>query len=417
MQAVNNEFEQAVLGALMVTRDAINEIPDLRPEHFGSPDNREIFEVILQLMNDNGVIDSLTVSSKLKKCSPSVVMQITMKMSSAAHIKYHCAIIFENYLKREINRICQESIANIFEPGTDVFKIQHNIVSSLESMNIRTKRDFERIDRSFIAAIKKIESIQMSGKSLAGIDTGFRNMNEISHGLHGPDLVVIAARPSTGKTAFALNLAVNIAKSKIPVAFFSLEMSTEQLTMRVISTESGVYQNYITKANVSDSGWAAIMRTDFDMPLYIDDTPGLNLMDFTEKIRRAKRLFNIQVAFVDYLQLMTAFVKGNRELEIATIARKLKNTAKELNIPIIAMAQLSREVEKGKREPILSDLRESGEIEQAADIIMFLHNTGDIYDEVPNIKVMYAKHRNGPTGYIEFMFEKSRQKFKEKILC
>jgi replicative DNA helicase len=191
-------------------------------------------------------------------------------------------------------------------------------------------------------------------------------------------------------------------------------MSTEQLAMRVISSMTGIYSNYLTKAEIHEGNWKTLLSTDFNLPLYVDDTASLNLLDFKEKVRKAKKKWGIKAVFVDYLQLMTVYGKGNREQEISTISRTLKAMAKELDIPIIALAQLSRDVEKRNGEPRLSDLRESGAIEQDADIVIALHNEEPENDN-PLIKVLYLKHRNGEVGFIRLQFEKGKQLFKDTL--
>jgi replicative DNA helicase len=310
--------------------------------------------------------------------------------------------------------LCQRTISEANNIDNDIFQTIQKHTTELESYSIKHKKDFNKFETIAKEVIKKIELMQSSGKSLVGLDTGYERLNKISHGWHSPDLVILAARPATGKTAFALNLAVNLAKQNIPVAFFSLEMSTEQLATRVISSMTGIYSNYLAKAEIHEGNWRTILSTDFNLPLYIDDSASLNIVDFKEKARKAKKNFGIKAIFVDYLQLLTVYGKGNREQEISTISRTFKAMAKELDIPIIALAQLSRDVEKRSGEPRLSDLRESGAIEQDADIVIALHNEEPESDN-PLIKVLYLKHRNGEVGFIRLQFEKGKQLFKDTL--
>jgi replicative DNA helicase len=291
------------------------------------------------------------------------------------------------------------------------------LASKLDDFSIKNSKDFLDFNTLASTTIKELEAMQSSGKSINGLDTGFTALNRIGHGWHSPDLVIIAARPATGKTAFALNLAVNLAVQKHPVAFFSCEMSSKQLAMRVISSMTGVYGNYLAKAELHEGNWNQILKTNFNLPLYIDDTPSLNLLDFKEKARKAKKKYGIKAIFVDYLQLLTVYGKGNREQEISTISRTFKAIAKELDVPVIALAQLSRDVEKRNGEPRLSDLRESGAIEQDADIVIALHNheednqTPSTIDTTPIMRIIYLKHRNGEVGFTKLKFDKSKQKF------
>ena len=407
------DIEHAVIGVLMIDTTSLSRCT-VTPEMMFDQANKVILKAILELAGQNKPTDLLSVNEKTGGKLLNELVEITSKVASKANLEYHCSILIQKYISRELMMLCQRSISEINNTDNDVFQTIQKINLEIETFSIKNAKDFKEFKTVAHEMIKKIETMQLSGNKIVGLDTGFARLNAISNGWHSPDLVIISARPATGKTAFALNLAVNLAKQNIPVAFFSLEMSTEQLAMRVISSMTGIYSNYLTKAEIHEGNWKTLLSTDFNLPLYVDDTASLNLLDFKEKVRKAKKKWGIKAVFVDYLQLMTVYGKGNREQEISTISRTLKAMAKELDIPIIALAQLSRDVEKRNGEPRLSDLRESGAIEQDADIVIALHNEEPESDN-PLIKVLYLKHRNGEVGFIRLQFEKGKQTFKDTL--
>jgi replicative DNA helicase len=407
------DIEEAVIGVLMIDTTSISRCT-VTPEMMYNEANKVILKAILELSEQNKPTDLLSVNEKTGGKLLNEILSITSKVASKANLEYHCSILIQKYISRELMMLCQRSISEINNTDNDVFQTIQKISTEIESFSIKNAKDFKEFNAVAHEMIKKIETMQLSGNKIVGLDTGFARLNAISNGWHSPDLVIISARPATGKTAFALNLAVNLAKQNIPVAFFSLEMSTEQLAMRVISSMTGIYSNYLTKAEIHEGNWKTLLSTDFNLPLYVDDTASLNLLDFKEKVRKAKKKWGIKAVFVDYLQLMSVYGKGNREQEISTISRTLKAMAKELDVPIIALAQLSRDVEKRNGEPRLSDLRESGAIEQDADIVIALHNEEPESDN-PLIKVLYLKHRNGEVGFIRLQFEKGKQLFKDTL--
>jgi replicative DNA helicase len=407
------DIEHAVIGVLMIDTTSLSRCT-VTPEMMFDQANKVILKAILELAEQNKPTDLLSVNEKTGGKLLNEIVEITSKVASKANLEYHCSILIQKYISRELMMLCQRSISEINNTDNDVFQTIQKINTEIETFSIKNAKDFKEFKTVAHEMIKKIETMQLSGNKIVGLDTGFARLNAISNGWHSPDLVIISARPATGKTAFALNLAVNLAKQNIPVAFFSLEMSTEQLAMRVISSMTGIYSNYLTKAEIHEGNWKTLLSTDFNLPLYVDDTASLNLLDFKEKVRKAKKKWGIKAVFVDYLQLMTVYGKGNREQEISTISRTLKAMAKELDIPIIALAQLSRDVEKRNGEPRLSDLRESGAIEQDADIVIALHNEEPESDN-PLIKVLYLKHRNGEVGFIRLQFEKGKQLFKDTL--
>ena len=407
------DIEQAVLGVLMIDTTSISRC-SVTPEMMYDEAHKVILKAIFDLAEQNKPTDMLSVNEKTGNKLLNEILLITSKVASKSHLEYHCTILIQKFITRQLMMVLQHGISELNNTDNDVFQTIQKLNSEIDNFSIKNAKDFREFNLVANDVIKKIEKMQQSGKGIVGLDTGFERLNTISNGWHSPDLVIISARPATGKTAFALNLAVNLAKQKIPVAFFSLEMSTEQLAMRVISSMTGIYSNYLAKGDVKEGNWRTILSTNFDLPLYVDDTASLNIMDFKEKVRKAKKKWGIKAVFVDYLQLMSVYGKGNREQEISTISRTLKAMAKELDIPIIALAQLSRDVEKRSGEPRLSDLRESGAIEQDADIVIALHNEEPESDN-PLIKVMYLKHRNGEVGYVRLQFEKGKQLFKDVL--
>jgi replicative DNA helicase len=406
------EFENAVLGACILDANAFSRVSSLlKSEHFYLPDNARMFDCFYKLTSENKPIDFLTVDALYKDTTR--LMKLTAKVSSSANIEYHAATIYEKFIARELINTCQSALERVYDT-TDIFELQNEVMMRLESkVSLKSKEPIE-FNPLIIETIKKIESIQANDKHITGIDTSFRDLNELTNGWHAPDLTIIAARPATGKTAFALNIALEVAKQNIPVAFFSLEMSAQQLAYRAIPILSGVYSNYVKKSNLNERNWQDIMNVNYNLPIFIDDTPGLNLLDFKDKCRKLKRNKKVKMVIVDYLQLINANVKGNREQEISTISRTLKHMAKELDVCMIALAQLSRDVEKRGGSPRLSDLRESGSIEQDADNVIFLHDEiGDDMIQNINLDVIFAKHRNGETGRIQLNFDKGKQKFND----
>jgi replicative DNA helicase len=408
------QIEEAVIGAALVSSTAIDRIK-LRDYHFTIESNIAIFKAMLELSQENKPIDIITVSAKCNGKFMLELATISTRVSSLANVEYHCTIILEKYAKRKVIEICQTSISKLSETGTDVFKIISETVFSFENLNAKSGKDFQEISQVVSVALSKIQKAQESDQTLMGLDIGFTAANNMLNGWQSPDLIILAARPGMGKTALALNFAANLIQKDIPVAMFSLEMSAEQLAKRLISNMTGVFSNYIKTATINEAGWTKIHSTDFNKPLYIDDTAGIGLTELKEKARKVVKNNAVELIIVDYLQLVNAYGIKNREEQISLISRSLKGLAKELNIPIIALAQLSRDVEKRGGKPRLSDLRESGAIEQDADIVGFIHSESDGYDnpakDIQEVEVIIAKHRNGETGFFKLNFEKSKSKF------
>jgi len=414
----------------MIENKAVNEVIDmLRPEMFYKDAHQKIFRAVQKLFNDSEAIDMLTVANKLKSSGeleivggPYFIAQLTTNVASAANINFHARIIAQKYIQRELISISSEIIKDAYEDTTDVFdlldKAEQNLFAVSES-NLR--KGTEEMSGLIRLAKQQIEKAGESEGGYSGVPSGFHDVDRLTSGWQKSDLVILAARPGMGKTAFVLTMARNIAVDfKRPVAFFSLEMSATQLATRLIASESEITQDKLRKGNLSESEWEQLnskISTLTDAPLFIDDTPSLSVFELRAKCRRLKQQHNIELVIVDYLQLMTSSIdgKGNREQEISSISRSLKALAKELNIPVICLSQLSRAVETrgGSKKPILSDLRESGAIEQDADMVTFIYRPGYYKlneDEAGNAipedyaELIVAKNRNGALEDIRLRF-------------
>ena len=433
------ELEEAVLGAMMIDKKGVDEVIDiLQSEAFYKEAHKHIFEAIFQLFTDSQPIDLLTVSSQLKKNAKLelaggdyYLIQLTQKISSSAHIEFHSRIILQKYIQRSLIRISSEIIEDSYDETTDVFDLLDKAESKLyEVTQGNIKRSSETAQSLVIQAKKRIEEIA-NKEGLSGIATGFEKLDKVTSGWQPSDLVIIAARPGMGKTAFVLSMARNIAIDfGHPVALFSLEMSSVQLITRLISSETGLSSEKLRTGKLEKHEWEQLSVKVKDLekaPLYIDDTPSLSIFDLRAKARRLASQHGIKLIIVDYLQLMTAGGNGkgggNREQEISTISRNLKALAKELEVPVIALSQLSRAVETrgSSKRPLLSDLRESGAIEQDADIVSFIYRPEyykieewDDDEQSPTegqAEFIIAKHRNGSLENIRLKFIGNLGKF------
>lgn len=384
------DLEEVVIGAMMIDKKGVDEVIDiLHPDVFYKESHKHIYEAIFKLFESSEPIDLLTVSTQLKQDGKLEVVggdfyliKLTQKVTSSAHIEFHARIILQKYIQRSLIKISNEIIQEAYEDATDVFDLLDAAESKLYDVTQgNLKRSAETAQNLVIQAKKRIEEI--SGKEgLSGVPSGFHKLDELTSGWQPSDLIIVAARPGMGKTAFTLSMARNMAvQSNMPVAFFSLEMSSVQLITRLISSETGLSSEKLRTGKLEKHEWEQLnvkVKTLESAPLFIDDTPSLSIFDLRAKCRRLASQHGIKMIMIDYLQLMTAGGTqkgGNREQEISTISRNLKALAKELNVPVIALSQLSRAVETrgGSKRPILSDLRESGAIEQDADIVSFIY--------------------------------------------
>ena len=415
------DFEEAILGSLMLDKHCIDKCTDITPQMFFKEEHRIIFKNILNLLSENKPIDFLSISHSLKENKQleqiggiSTLVYITSRIQSSANIEYQKSILIQKYIQRETMIVCSEAMQRIWNDGIDAFKEKDLIIKRLEDLNASKSVSFKKLDLIVDETLTLLEKIQSQDSLITGLDTGYLTLNKYLNGWQNSDLVIIGARPATGKTAFCLNLVTNIIRQNVPCAVFSLEMSSKQLVDRLISNVSNIEAYRLKSGDLTESNWTTLHTQQWTFPLYIDDTASLNILDFKARARRMVRDLGVKFIVVDYLQLMTTYDTGNREQQLGSISRGLKATAKELNIPIIALAQLSRDVEKSNRLPMLSDLRESGSIEQDADIVMFLHNQTDPMNEIVEVSVVVAKHRAGQVGLIDFEFNKGYQRFTEK---
>ena len=425
------DLEEVVLGAMMIDKKGVDEVIDiLSPEAFYKDAHKYIFEAIFKLFENSEPIDLLTVSSQLKKDEKLelvggdfYLISLTQRVSSSAHIEFHARIILQKYIQRSLIKISNEIIEEAYDETKDVFDLLDNAEAKLyEVTQGNVKKSTETAQSLVIQAKKKIEEIS-NKEGLSGIPTGFDKLDKLTSGWQPSDLIIVAARPGMGKTALTLTMARNIAVDfNNPVAFFSLEMSSVQLITRLISSETGLSSEKLRTGKLEKHEWEQLnvkVKTLEKAPLYIDDTPSLSIFDLRAKARRLASQYGIKMIMIDYLQLMTAGGSqkgGNREQEISMISRNLKALAKELNVPVIALSQLSRAVETrgGSKRPLLSDLRESGAIEQDADIVSFIYRPEyykiDEWDDEERSptegqgEFIVAKHRNGGLENIRLKF-------------
>ncbi|WP_339657685.1 replicative DNA helicase [uncultured Maribacter sp.] len=432
------DLEEVVLGAMMIDKKGVDEVIDiLHPDVFYKDAHRFIYEAIFILFEESQPVDLLTVSSQLKKSGKLelsggdfYLIKLTQKVASSAHIEFHARIILQKYIQRSLIKISGEIIEEAYDEATDVFDLLDAAEAKLYDVTQgNLKRSAETAQDLVIQAKKRIEEI--AGKEgMSGIPSGFDKLDKLTSGWQPSDLIIVAARPGMGKTALTLSMARNMAvNSNIPVAFFSLEMSSVQLITRLISSETGLSSEKLRTGKLEKHEWEQLnvkVKSLEKAPLFIDDTPSLSIFDLRAKARRLASQHGIKMIMIDYLQLMTAGGSqkgGNREQEISTISRNLKALAKELGVPVIALSQLSRAVETrgGSKRPILSDLRESGAIEQDADIVSFIYRPEyykieewDDEERTPTqgqAEFIVAKHRNGGLENIRLKFIGNQGKF------
>ncbi len=430
------DLEEAVLGAMMLENDRLAEVIEiLKPEVFYKENHQIIFLAIQRLFGQNEPVDILTVTEELRKSGeldiaggPYFITMLTNRVASTANIEFHSRIILQKFIQRELIRVSSEIIKDAYEDTTDVFdlldKAENGLFAISEGSIGKSYMDMQSI---ISEAIKEIAAGRNQQGKLRGVGSGFTELDRITSGWQKSDLIIIASRPGMGKTAFALTMARNAAIDfKKPVAVFSLEMSSIQLVTRLMSSETEIAQDKLRKGAMEDHEWAQLnarITSLIDAPLFIDDTAALSIFDLRAKCRRLKAHHDVQLIIVDYLQLMQGNqdTRGNREQEISSISRALKSLAKELNVPVIALSQLSRASEKREKaaKPILSDLRESGSIEQDADMVMFIYRpeyykidvdeNGDSMSGVAD--VIIAKNRNGPLKDVRIRFISKYAKF------
>lgn len=435
------EFEEAVLGAIMLDDSALSSILDfMSPKMFYVEANKSIYEAIIKLYMLSQPVDLLTVTNQLRKDKlldvvggASYLASLTARVTSSANIEYHSRIVMEKFVLRELIRNCSSIIRDSYDESQDVLELLDKAETRIfDIIENNFKRDSRPLDIVVKSALAELDTIRKNSDVLQGVPSGIRAIDDKTGGWQKSDLIILAARPGMGKTSFVLSIARNAAlEYGKPVAFFSLEMSAHQLVHRLFSIESGVPAERIAKGSLGEDEWIKLMTSISKLEtsnLIIDDTPALSVFDLRAKCRRLKSKYDIKMVIVDYLQLMQANVEGNgkggnREQEISYISRSLKALAKDLEIPVIALSQLSREVEKrgDRRRPQLSDLRESGSIEQDADMVLFIYRP-EYYgletfeDDKPSAglaEIMFEKNRHGSNGNVRVRFQAKYTKFSD----
>ncbi|MDR2057699.1 MAG: replicative DNA helicase [Dysgonamonadaceae bacterium] len=443
IQPQARELEEAVLGALMLEKDAYSIVSDiLKPTSFYDKSHELIFASIQDLAIQQKPIDMLTVIEQLRKKGEleaaggaTYIAQLSQKVVSSAHLGYHARIVAQKYLARELITFSSNVASKAFDETNDVEDLMQEAEGQLFEISQRNlKKDVTPIGPVIHEAIELMTEAAKRPEGLSGLQTGFKDLDKITAGWQNSDLIIIAARPAMGKTAFVLSMAKNMAVNyNIPVALFSLEMSNVQLVNRLIVNVTEINGEKIKSGQLQQHEWHQLdskIKDLYNAPIYIDDTPGLSIFELRTKARRLVKEHKVKCLIIDYLQLMNAsgMTSHSREQEVSLISRSLKGLARELNIPLIALSQLNRQVEnrtfKDKdaseaKRPQLSDLRESGAIEQDADIVCFIHRPEyyKIYadaqgrDLTGKAEIIIAKHRNGSTGDILLSFKKEYIRF------
>lgn len=426
------EAEQSVLGAMILNKEAINTaIEQLHPDDFYKEANKEIFQAIIELFNRNEPVDIVTLSEELRKRGTleslggvTYLAELSGGVAITSNVKYYCDIVEEKSILRRLIKSCDDIMAKSYEGSEEVNSIieeaEKNIFDITQG---RHREGFAPIKQVLLDSFTKIEEMAAHQGELTGLTTGFIDIDQKLSGMQSSDLILLAARPSMGKTALGINIATNSAiKADASVAIFSLEMSKEQLVQRMISSVSHVDLQKIISGKLDEDEWIRIidaMGPLSQAKIFIDDTAGISLTEMKAKCRRLKIEKGLDLVVIDYLQLMQSDGRQeNRQQEISAISRGLKALAKEMDCPVIALSQLSRAPElRSDHRPILSDLRESGAIEQDADVVLFLYRD-EYYHEDSDKKnigeVIIAKHRNGPTGIVELVWKKEFTKFLNK---
>ncbi|MBP7398215.1 MAG: replicative DNA helicase [Chitinophagales bacterium] len=436
------EIEAAVLGAIMLDRTSFDICAEIiRSECFYTDANQKIYSAMESLSAKNLPTDMLTLVEELKRKEeldlvggPYYIAKLTNSVVSSANIETHARIIMEKHIQRELIRIGGETVGDAYEDSTDAFELLAKTDQKITEITMgNLKKTYCKLSSSVVESIHRIEELRALGRSITGIPSNLKEIDKLTHGWQSTDLIILAARPSVGKTAFALNLARAAASNEIKpvsVAFFSMEMQKIQLTNRMLSSESEVPLEQISTGQITDDNLKRLYTqgsSSLDkLKIFLDDSHGLTIQELTAKARNLKRKEKIGMIIIDYLQLMGSSNNkiGNREQEISKISRDLKGLAKELEVPIIALSQLSRETEKRKGEakmPQLSDLRESGAIEQDADVVMMMYRP-EYYDikstemgesNKGETHIRFAKNRNGVLGVIKLRADLSIQKFND----
>ena len=424
------EAEQAIIGSMLTDKDAvIAAIEILREQDFYREDNRIIYSAILNLYNRSEPIDIITLKAELKSMGKleavgglEYIVQLPDRVPTTSNVEQYIKIVEEKSMLRALIKTADELITLGYDPTQEVEQVIDTAEKKIfEVMQKKNQKGYSSMKDILIDTFTQLEQLYNQKEMITGVPTGFADLDYRTSGLHNSDLILVAARPAMGKSAFALNIATHAAvRGKVPVAIFSLEMSKEQMANRILCSEEMVDSAKVRTGKIDDEEWGKLAAASGELSeagIYIDDTPGISVMEIRAKCRKMKLEKNIGLVVIDYLQLVQGSNRkgGSREQEIAEISRSLKILAKEINVPVIALSQLSRAPEQRvDHRPMLSDLRESGSIEQDADIVMFLYRD-DYYNEDTDKKniaeVIIAKHRSGATGTVELLWLGNYTKF------
>ena len=424
------EAERSVLGAVLIDSGAMNLVAEfLKPEHFYDPAHKQIYSSMLTLFEKQQPIDVVTLQDALKKVDgmkkiggKSYLADLINTVPTSAYIEHYGQIVKNHYVKRKLIEISSRIVERAFDQKGDVKKLLDEAEVEIFSLSQQhLHRDFIELKEILAESFERLEEFMKKGTHLRGVPTGYPDLDNKLAGMQDSNLLILAARPGIGKTTLALNMALNTAiKEKMPVGFFSLEMSKEELVDRLLVGQADIDAWRLKTGRLSDEDYKKLTEAMGELseaPIFIDDTPGLSILEMRTKARKLKLEKDIKLLIVDYLQLANAGrMVESRVTEVSFISQGLKNLARELRIPVLAVSQLSRAVEqRGTRKPQLADLRESGAIEQDADVVMFLYHVAESEDLLDQnkrlVKLYIAKHRNGPTGELDLMFRGDRVKF------
>jgi len=420
----SDEAEVSVLGSILIDRDAIVDVAEfLKPEHFYREAHGEIFGAMLALYEKREPIDVVTVADQLKKMhalkqvgGSEVLANLVEQVPTAAHTKHYGTIVKDHATKRQLISMAGEVTDMAFDEGGDVAAIMDRTEQSIFSLSQQhLKQVFIPIKDALAESFDRLDELHKSSGGMRGVPTGFKDLDDCLAGMQNSNLLILAARPGVGKTAFSLNICQYVSvKQKMPVGFFSLEMSKEELVDRLLVAQADIDAWRLKTGRLSEEDFTKLsdaMGVLADAPLYIDDTPGISIMEMRTKARRLMAEHGLRLIVVDYLQLIRGRGLENRVTEVGEISQGLKNLARELKVPVVSLAQLSRAVEHrtGDKSPVLADLRESGSIEQDADVVMFLYRDNE--EDLSSVKLSIAKHRNGPLRQVDLRFRGDRIKF------
>jgi len=424
----SKEAEESVLGALLLDRDAIISVAEfLESDHFYIDKHREIYESILKLFEERSPIDVLTVSEALRKKKSlkrtggsGYLTELVNRVPTAAHVEHYAKIVKDQALKRSLMTVASRLFDASLDEGTSADELMDKAETEVYGLTQRhVVGSFTSVKKTLADSFDRLDELHKAGSGMRGVPTGFADLDNMLAGFQKSNLVILAARPGMGKTTLALNIAQNLAvKEERPVGMFSLEMSKEELVDRLLVSQADIDAWRLKTGKLSEDDFTKLseaMGQLAEAKLYIDDTPAMSILEMRTKARRLQVDTGVELIIVDYLQLARSRNLENRVQEVSEISQGLKNLARELKIPVLAISQLSRAVEqRGSKRPQLADLRESGSIEQDADVVMFLYREDE--EKIEEIFLDIAKHRNGALGRVEFYFKGDRIKFygKEK---